>query len=557
MQEAPAQTSAGPWMEFASDPVQSPAVPESQAGTAVANAASKGFSVGGLGRDLAPMVSAAFPTATDEAMNRDYGDRLLTAKSQMDKSAAETEAKYPGTSIVTQLLAAAPKAIAMTGVLDKLGVISGAAQGAIQGGLEGLTQSKKDSAGQIIKDTAVGGAVGAVVGKAFDAYGNVMKSSQMAQSVDEFGNALGKEINPNAVGVKVLPRENGEFDIKFGNDFKSAMKLSAEESKFLGDPELQALVTDRRNQVQPQIDNLVFNTKKNLGKAWDPLLKEHGAAPVNVKPALENLYKQLEEIAPENNEVVQRAKDALLARLDNTSKALLTKSPTSTHADVPMAEVAKSMEELGEVVFGQGAYANAPSVNRVAQKSYFALKDAFNAADGTSGSGGQLAKINDVFASLYKMRANNKLTGSAIKSLTSPNADAARRTYQKFVDPFLKLDPSTRASLAPELQEYLATELPNVINQSSAIKAVTSHKDSTGGLGWVLNKMYLNKPTALKIAGGLSALRSKAGNLPNMSLPSAPDMSGLRAFGPGLSATGLTTINQSDMSNEAGFRPVE
>ncbi len=182
---------------------------------------------------------------------------------------------------------------------------------------------------------------------------------------------------------------------------------------------------------------------------------------------------------------------------------LRSKSPTSSLNDVPLREAFMNKQDLGEKIFGDSqVYRKAPDARNILTNLWSDLGKSVSSAD----ESGQVKTLTDGFAALYKMQDNAINSATKIKALTSPTATAAREAYKDFINPMMKLDPNTRASLMPDLQEYIATEMPKTLNKQAVINAVTNNADSSGGLGWLMNKLYLNKATAYKTAGALGSV---------------------------------------------------
>lgn len=541
------------------------------AGNAIANAASKGLSVGGLGRDLAPFVSAAFPTATDEAMGRDYGDRVLAAKADMDQSAAQSEAAFPTLSKVTQFITSIPKAIAIGGVLGKLGINGVSNQASAISGLEGLTQADKSKGYENLAlqtgDAAVAGKLlGNFTQNLGDKFAEVVAPAD--KIVNQFGEQLGKDavvdpLNPDRVGVEVKPVGNDAFNIKyqkFGGKTATAAKLGSEEGKLLTDPDLRAQVADDvagvfgSDENPGKVPTLIQASKEKLGTIRDGILKDQGSAATDIEGSLKSAYDAHKTIDAAGDDKVQKAADDLLQRLQTIEGNLRTKSPTGSLDDVPLRDVFLQKQALGEALFGKNQiYRTAGPVRSRAIDLWSSLGKDVSDADPS----GQVKTLTDAFSTLYRMEDNSINKASVLKAaFENPDAGDQRLAYKDFITPFTKMKPEDRSAFFPELQNYLAYDLPALMNKKAVVDAVNHVHDSPGGIGWVLNKLYLNKASAYNAAGGLGALQNRISNasFPNPSAQTLGQVnssiqSSLPVAGSALGA--LTTDNSQPQGNPA------
>lgn len=502
----------------------------------VALAGSRGMSLGGLGSDLAPFVAAALPpTETDKALGRtDYSDRLLQINSQMKEAEKASMDRSPFLHLGTQVVAATPKTIALSKALgpDGLGLTSITSQGAASGALEGLTNSRKETVGRTLIDGVAGGVLGWLGSKVLS---KLSGTKSVTEVLDDAGNPIGIAHDP--LEVSKIPtftaRATKDGSIKVGVDEygsgANAFKFSAEQGKSLLNKDIQSEIADEVAAVPTRIEAAIGATKQELGKAWTPLMKQYGAAPSNPSKALDKGWNAIAEVIPENDPVVEAAKKAYEDRLQNITLSLKAKSPTQSFDDVPMSAVAEEMEKLGDLIWGKNqAYSKAPAVKKAAQDTYFALKDAFGQADANA-SGGQLAKINDVFASLYKMSDKKGLSEASIGQIFNPTKGAGRKAYDDLVEPFLKLDLDTRVNLAPTMQQFLSQDLPSTLTKKALLDSVTlSTADKLGGVLPIANKISKGSYTAGMSIAGLAArpIKNSLSNLSSgivkSSMPLAP-----------------------------------
>jgi hypothetical protein len=482
---------------------------------AIGNAASKGMSLGGLGWDTAPLIAAIPATETDKELGRDYFDRVLTTKKQMDESFAKTAALHPGLTAVTQGITSIPKTIAISGTLSDLGVVTARGQGAVTAGLEALTQSKKESVKGTATEVAQAAAFGYGLGALFDGYSS-FKGGVGQSAVDEFGNPLGRPptidpLNADRVGVKVKPRPNGDFDIKFGGGYKDSYKLGKEQGKVFFDPEAQAQVEDEVARVfgteaRPgTIPQLIGKTKKDLGTARDEIFKKRGGVPTDVEAGLNRAEMRIEAFDPGGDSVRVGYKSDMQKKIRDLKIDLATKSNTPGDlGQVPLRDAFTAKQNLGERIFGkQNLYRGADDARQIFKDLYGDLGSAASTVDG------EVKVLTDAFAGLYKMEENS-FNLSKVKSLIDPQAGTAREAYQDFIKPFKDMDPDIRAALMPDIQEYIATELPQTINKVAVMKAITP---GTGISPWAIKLSYLTKGTGLKAARSLGALAKKGQGL--------------------------------------------
>lgn len=523
-------------------------------------AGSQGASIGGLGKDLAPFVSAALPTATDEAMNRTYTDRVVNAKNQIEKSSEKSVERSPYLHYGTQVVSSIPKSMSLSKVLGEMGLTSGKSQGAVSGALEGLTQSKKETTGRTLVDGILGGLLGTLTGGTLDKLAGNSKASTTL--VDDFGNITGKAVDPLRVTkIPTFSAENAKDGaIKVGvNDFGSgadAFRLSKEQGKSLLNKNFQAEISDEVEALPSKIEGAINQTKADLGQTWQPLLKQYGAAPANSTNALKKAWSSTSEIIPENDEIVQKSLDAWKDRLGTIGTSLKAKSPTGSLDDVPMSAISDEMEKLGDLIWGKNkAYIKAPSVRKTAQDTYFALKDAFGAADKPA-SGGQLAKINDVFAALYKMSENNDLTESKIGQIFDSTKGSGRAVYEKLINPFLKLDLDTRVALAPKMQEFLGKDVAATLTKKALLDSVSLSSGEKLGMLPLLSKIPKGS-----YYGGMSMLG--VASQPLNSLPAIAQSvnQGALSASPGLATGALAPVAgnalQGSLKNRSALRELK
>jgi hypothetical protein len=417
----------------------------------------------------------------------------------------EAQQAHPVVSALVEMATSIPTAIAAGGPV------------ALQGAIYGLGKSNKETALQSAKDAGWGALLAKVTQKGLQMGGSGLSKLAAGKEFTNLNTNLPAvdAINPENVGVSVAARPNGDFDIKFGGNLKDAVRLGADEGKLLTNKQLQANVTDEVNNVfgteeRPgQIPQLIDKTKASLGTIRDGVLKDKGAIATDVEGAFKKAYDKVDTYDTGGDIEKERAIADLKNRLQTAEFNLRSKSPTSSLDDVPLKTTFETKQDLGDKLFSTSQlYRKAQDARSIVQSLWGDLGKEVSTADKT----GQVKTLTDGFAALYRMEDNAINSPKQIEALTNPNANAARNAYNDFVAPLKKLDPNTRAALMPELQEYIATQLPKTLNKAAVIKAVNNAGDSKGGIGWVLNKLYLNKSTGYQGAGAFGAAS-------NMSVP--------------------------------------
>jgi hypothetical protein len=501
--------------------------PNTKAG-AVAQAAAKGMSLGGLGTDLAPLISAAFPTATDEALGRGYTDRVLAYKAQMDQSAAEAQVAHPIISAATQITTSIPKVVATGAALKSLGLTNTIGQAGALGGLEGLTQSKKESIGQTAKDVTTNallsaGLVALPIGAS--KFIKELPEAQLGSAADEFGNQIGK-----AESLANFNKQ-GDLVIKYGPGAKEAFKVGKEMQAALADPAAQSAVIQDLNSQPQKIAGLIQDTKASLGEKWAPLIEQYGNSTTDATGSFSKIYSAITKIAPEGDEIAQKSQQALLDRLKSVEDRLISQSPTGTLKDVPLKALADEQQALGSIVFEQGAYSKAPAVNGAAKKAFGLLKNAFMEGD-KEASGGELSAINNAYSALYKMQEVN-LNGAALKALTDPQNASAANKYVDFVTPLLELGPDARSTLVPKIENYLTNDFQQSLTRAQVMRLISNRgpngADATHSLLSLAGLRGATKSSVANVANRLGAFSGSTppsaigGSLPSLG-PVAPSL---------------------------------
>lgn len=392
----------------------------------------------------------------------------------------------------------------------------------------GLGSSNKEDLTTAADDATIGGLISLATGGLARIKGN-----KIAPAVGEEFNNLGlgrkaiDSLNPENIGITSKIRPNGDFDIKFGGGLKDAFILSKDSKKFLSSPELQAQVTDEVANIfgtesRPgAIPTLIAQTKDKLGVARDGVLQSKGAMATDTESALKKAWDRIKTYDTGGDVEKENAIKDLSQRLQNIELNLRSKSPTASLNDVPLLQTFSEKQNLGEKLFGTSQlYRKAPDARNIVQGVWSDLAKASGKVDP------EVKTLTDAFSSLYKMENNAINSPAKMKALTSPTAGPARAAYQDFIKPLKDLDPNVRASLMPELQEYIATQMPKTLNKQAVINSVNSSADSKGGLGWVMNKLYLNKSSLYNTAGlagrapdlGLAGLK-QTGNAASKAAP--------------------------------------
>lgn len=454
-----------------------PSIPET-----IGNAASKGMSLGGLGRDIAPLVSAIFPTETDKAQGRDYFDRVLMDKKNQDHSAKASAEAHPYLSAIAEFASAIPKTVAGSGALKALGVGSNLAQGASLGGLEGLTQSKKNSLGETLADTGTGAAFGLGSTIALKGATSGLKkfiaelpNAGLGSAVDEFGNAINA-----AKKITATADKTGDITIKYGMGSKDAFKLGREMQATLADPNVQNQITKEANNVPIKLfgvegtpdRGIVGNTMQSIGTTKDNLIAKYGTTPVNTAKPFETIFKTINAIEEGTNDKVATGKKFLEAKVKQLIENLQKASPDGTLENVPLKAVDAEKAALGKSIWEDGVFQGSGKVERVAKGIWNGVKDALQTADKNAGSGGDISHLDDVFSALYKMKSK-PITGGTIVGLADPQNVGADKVFTNFTRAWGTLSNDLKQAYAPALNDYLTKEMPKTVAKAQIMKLVT------------------------------------------------------------------------------------
>lgn len=477
----------------------------------------------GFGDELSSLVSAIIPTETDKALGRDYGDRYQSIKKTFDKDLAKATKDRPIISALTEIVTGAPLAMA-TGGLAKLGLAKQAAVAGAQGAAYGLGKSKKATAAEAVKDSALSGLVSFGLTGATGAVGQFAKDLKIAglsSGVDEFGNAASKMPAPIAKATK-----EGDILIKYGVGLKDSFKVGREMQEALNDPTVQNKIVQEANAVPTDLfgikdtpdSGLVGATMNSLQEAKKPILQQYGSVPVDPAKAFsKELYDSIYAIQPGVNDKVQLGRDILLKKTIEIEDAL--------RANPTLATLDQQKRMLGKTIWEDGVFQGAGPAERSAKKVWSKLTNLLHEVDRTEGSGGNLANIDEVFTSLFKMK-EKPLKGTTLISLTDPQATAADATFQSFKRPWVSLPMDLKRSLAPELDDYLTQRLPTVVTKAQIMKLVSGRglQNRDGGL------MSL-------VPGG----RFASVNLHNLANKAGTKFSTSAAPAPAFSTTGVDT----------------
>jgi hypothetical protein len=543
--QAPAQAE-GPWTKFQEPAIVAESQPTEE--TPQLNSFERGLAQGATfgHQDEASGMTEAAMGAVDSLVNgsNSFGDqgRLGGVKNvidnyarardtQRDQLAADRDA-HPVLEAAGEILGSIPLSIATR-------ANSNLTRTGLAGATYGLGSSSKESAGQTALDTSIGGLIAIATGGLAK-----LKGNKIAPAVgEEFNNlGLGKKVidtlNPENVGITSKIRPNGDFDIKFGGGLKDAFTLSKDSKKFLGNDTLKASVTDEVNNIfgtadRPgNIPQLIDQTKSRLGVARDGVLKNKGALSTDVESPFKKAFDRIKTYDTGGDVEKENALKDLTKRLGILEDNLLAKSPSGSLKDVPLLHTFETKQDLGEKLFGVSQlYRKAPDAKNIVQKLWGDLGNVAGKSDP------EVKTLTDAFSTLYKMESNAINSPVKMKALTSPTAGPARAAYKDFIDPMLKLDPNTRASLMPELQEYIAVQMPKTLNKQAVLNSVNSSADAKGGMGWVLNKLYLNQSSLYSAAGTAGAASNIPASAANVGLSglrgaanvSAPALGGFSA----------------------------
>lgn len=491
-----------------------PSVADS-AGRAASQGATAGF-----GDEISAGVSALIPTATDEALGRSFTDRYAASRDAIRNENALAEKAHPVVSALTEIATSAPLAIATGG--------GGLAALTAQGAIYGLGKSKKETLGEAAKDTAVSGLLSLGLGAAIPGAKQFIKELPEAglnRAVTEFGDEIATR------APKLIEDKAGNLTIKYGAGLKESAQVGRDMQAALHDPNVQAQITSELNAQPQRISSLINETKSELGKSWDPLIKEHGAASADVNSALKESYSRVNDIgvAKQGDPVRAGLKADLLEKMDTVSKELLAQSPTGKLEDIPLLALAQSQEQLGRQIFKQKIFAKDSTVNGAAKSFFHSIKDAFVAADKKNGSGGSLGEINKVFAALYEMEgANSKIAGSTLKGLADPQNTSARKAYDRLIKPVLSLDPKIREALTPKINAYLSNDFQKAVTKAQVMHLVTGrgaqNKDAASTIFSLAGIKGASKGALNDIANRFGAMTGGPAAPPpafNVSLPDA------------------------------------
>lgn len=449
-------------------------------------------------------------------------ENFRRAKASSNEKLAKVEAEHPVGAALAELLSSVPFSVLTGNALKGAGLSSLSGQSGVIGGAYAGANSSSTSALGVGSDTAKGALFSMAFTKALQEAPTLISKGLEKFKKIPFESYLNYDsgvptldrLNVENVGVEVQPRSNGDFDIKLPGMMekaKSAAKIGAEEGKLLSNPNLQAKIsdevsgifgTDERPGAIPQI---ISKTKENLGKIRDGVLAERGTIPTDTESALKKAWSKVQNYDTGGDSEKVNAITDLKQRLQQIEFNLRSQSPSTNLGDVPLGTTFTEKQNLGEKLFGkQQLYKKASDVRSIVQDLWGDLGKSASLVDN------QVKTLTDGFAALYRMENNAINSPAKLDQLASPVAKIARDSYKDFINPLMKLDPNVRASLMPELQEYVASEMPKILNKSAIVKSINNNSDSAGGIGWLLNKLYLSEPGVLKTAGALGALGNKA-----------------------------------------------
>jgi hypothetical protein len=427
------------------------------------------------------------------------------AKQGVSEQIQKTRDAHPVASALTEIAASIPATTAIGTQLPSLSTIGKAAT---IGAGYGYGASNNTGLSRL-EDAGTAGAISAATAGAFQLGGkaiNAVKGADYAKYLESEYGDYSKPVKA-VQDMTAKTSADGTYTLSMKSGVKDAFKLGQEMGSALTNPDTQLQITKELNSQPEVVKTLINNTRSALGEKWGTTLKNVGASPADAQGAFKNAYEKIQSLFTEGNEPAARLKDALLNQVKTIEDSLVAKSPSGTLKDVPLSALADAQETLGQIIYKQKAFQSISNVHGAAKSIFGGIAKAFNAADETSGSGGELSNINKVFSALYNME-DNSISGATIKSLTDPQATGAQQKWADFVKPFQDLSPANRDVLAPEIHHYLANEFPKTLAKAKTMLLVTER----GGASGANNKALLSLSALRNFTkSGLANIANKAG----------------------------------------------
>lgn len=434
----------------------------------------------GFGDELSAAAGALVPTATDNALNRGYTDRYAAQRDQLRSGNLQAQDANPISYLGGAVGGGLPSAIATGGS----GLLRQVAAGAGIGGASSLgysqDQSFADASSNAGKSAALGGALTLLIN------GGLQLISK---------------------GVKSLTKGPA-----------TAGKISYELEKSLNDPIVAQQVGKSIDDVGSKFATLSQETRSQIGQNLDTLASRTNAR-VNPNSVISSIVDKLDNFDPGRNALGQAAKADLKDDIAAISKDLFQNADKD--GNISFQDLHKLKQNLSQVVFEQGKYADNSYVDKLAKNLYSGIASTLKTADKT----GEYSNLSKVYQTLSSSDPH-AFSANALKYLQDPWDVTARGRLGRLLGDMQDMAPDLRSTYMPKLASFIDNEFQDAAVNAEILKKVGG---KNGALA--LKGVPLPHPSAIAsdIGGALGAS------------PLKPIMSGI----------------SSGMKNARGLVPIE
>jgi hypothetical protein len=347
----------------------------------------------------------------------------------------------------------------------------------------------------------------------------------------------------------------------FVKDADKVMAVGQKLGKAAANEATQEAITDSARALKKSGADLVTKAKDQVGKMLGQALEDTKGIKLSATDSFKSIYDDLGKIPEKAKASIVEAKSDLLSTMASLEDKYLkgavsvpsyTIDPVTlgktagspkvvkkTLDSIPFENLHSMKQELGEIIFDQKRFQDAPFIQKRATALYNKLNRQLNNADLASGSGGKYAKANQVYAALAKSKPE-KLNFSVVSRLADKQSGMAKDALDNAFGTIMKLDDASKAMI-PEVTAFLENTVPFSSDAVNVMKQVTGRAGNPNG---IINK--LASIVGLDPASRANALNRFAASQSSMGI--APGQAGRKGLSNLGSAIAITAPDGADIN---------